>query len=63
MSTTCLKVEPEDPSTFPEGQIDATRVDATTEAEIVLQDREGEAEAMQDMARYASGVRRRPGLC
>jgi len=65
MSTTRVRIDPDDPSTLPEGRIDPARVDATTEAEIAAQQREDEAEAMQDMAdmaRYARRVRRRLGL-
>ncbi len=62
MSITCIKIDPDDPSTLPEGRIDPARVDATTEAEIAAQEREDEEEAMQDMARYARQVRRRLGL-
>ncbi len=60
MSTTRIRID--DPSTFSEGRIDAARVDATTEAEIAAQEREDEAEALQDMARYVRRVRRRMGL-
>ena len=62
MGTTRIRVDPDGPATFPKGRIDAARVDATTEAEIVAQEREDEEEAMQDMARYARRVRRRMGL-
>ena len=37
-------------------------VDATAEADIALQQREDDAEAMRDMARYACRIRRRLGL-
>ena len=60
MSTTRVRIDPDDLSTLPEGRIDPARVDATTEAEIAAQEREDEA--MQDMARYARRVRRRLGL-
>ena len=60
MSTTRVRIDPDDPSTLPEGRIDRARVDATTEVEIAAQEREDEA--MQDMARYARRVRRRLGL-
>ena len=53
MSTTRVRIDPADPATFPEGRIDATKVDRTTEAEIGLQQREDDAKAMQDVARYA----------
>ncbi len=62
MSTTRIRIDPDDPSTFPEGRLDPARVDATTEAEIALQEREDEAAALQDMARYTRRVRRRLGL-
>ena len=62
MSTTRVRVDPDDPSTFPEGRIDPARVDATAEADIASQQREDEAAAMQDMARIARRVRRRLGL-
>ncbi len=62
MGTTRIRIDPDDPSTWPEGRVDAARVDATTEAEIAAQEREDEAEGMQDMARYARRVRRRLGL-
>ena len=62
MSTTRVRIDPDDPATFPAGRIDPAKVDATTEAEIALQQQEDDAEAMQDMARYARRVRRRLGL-
>ena len=62
MSTTRVRINPDDPSTFSGGQINPTVVDATTEAEIALQEQEDEVEALQDMARYARRVRRRLGL-
>ncbi|MCE2481365.1 MAG: helix-turn-helix domain-containing protein [Alphaproteobacteria bacterium] len=62
MNTTRVRIDPDDPSTLPEGRIDPAVVDATGEAEIALQMREDDAEAMQDMARYARRVRRRLGL-
>ena len=62
MSTTRVRIDPQDLSTLPAGRFDPARVDATTEAEIALQLQEDEQEAMQDMARYARRVRRRLGL-
>ena len=64
MSTTRVRIDPDDPSTLPKGRIDPARVDATTEAEIALQQQEDEEEeeAMQVMGRYARRVRRRLGL-
>ena len=51
MSTTRIRIDPDDPSTLPEGRIDPARVDSTSEAEIAMQEREDEAEAMQDMGK------------
>ena len=51
MSTTLIRIDPDDPSTLPEGRIDPARVDATSEAETAMQEREDEAEAMQDMGK------------
>ena len=62
MGTTRIRIDPDDPSTFPEGRIVPTVVDATTEADIALQETEDEAKAMQDMARYTRRIRRRLGL-
>ena len=62
MSTMRIRMDPDDPSTFPEGRIDSARVDVTTEVEITAQEREDEAEALQDMARYTRRIRRRMGL-
>lgn len=62
MSTTRVRIDPDDPATLPEGRIDPTVVDGTTEAEIAVQEQEDEAQAMRDMARYARRVRRRLGL-
>ena len=62
MSTTRVRIDPDDPSTIPEGRINPEMVDGTTEAEIALQQQEDEMEAMQDAARYVRRVRRRLGL-
>ncbi len=62
MRTTRIRVDRDNPATFPEGKIDAAKVDNTTEADIGLQQREDDGEAMQDAARYARRVRRRLGL-
>lgn len=48
MGTTRIRIDPDDPSTFPKGRLDPAVVDATTEADIALQEREDEAEARQD---------------
>ena len=61
MSTTRVRIDPDNPATLPEGRFDAAAVDGTTEAELAKQKQEDDAEAMQDMARYARRVRRRLG--
>ena len=63
MSTTRVRIEPGDPATLPAGRIDAARVDSTTEADIDLQEREDDAEATQDAARYARRVRQGAAEC
>ncbi len=62
MSITRIRIDPDDPSTLPKGRIDPARVDATTKAGIALQEREDEAGASQDTARYTRRIRRRMGL-
>ena len=62
MSSTRVRIDPDDRVTFPEGRIDPSLVDATTEAEIALQQKEDDAEAMQDMARHVRRIRRRLGF-
>ena len=54
MSTTRIRIDPEEPSTFSKGRIDPAVVDATTEAEITLQERKDEAEAMANARRRTS---------
>ena len=61
MSTTRVRIDLGDPATFPAGRIDGAKVDSTTEAEIGSQERDDDAEAVQDAARYERRVRRRPG--
>ena len=62
MNKTRIRIDPDDPATLPEGRVDPAALDATTEAEIALQQRGDDAQAMQDMARYARRIRRRLGL-
>ncbi|MDE0694945.1 MAG: hypothetical protein OXH76_03820 [Boseongicola sp.] len=54
MGTARIRIDPGDPSTFPKGRIDPAVVDATTEADIALQECEDESEAMQDKALEAA---------
>ena len=61
MSTTRVRIDPDNPATLPEGRFDPAVVDGTTEAEVARQQQEDDAEAMQDMARYARRVRAATG--
>ena len=62
MSTKRVRIDPADPRSLPEGRIDHAVVDSATEADLSSQQREDDAEAMRDMARFARRVRRRLGL-
>ena len=62
MSTTRVRIEPGEPRSLSEARVNPAVLDGTSEAEVALQEREDDAEAMQDMARFARRVRRRLGL-
>lgn len=62
MSTVRVKVDLSRPDTLPKGRVDRRKLDATTEAELAVQQAEDDAEAMQDAARFVRRVRRRLGL-
>lgn len=47
---------------LPKGRIDTGRLDATTEADIAVQQNDDEAAALQDAAKFTRRVRRRLGL-
>ena len=47
---------------MPEGRIDKSRLDATTEQDIARQKMAGDAASMQDVARFVRRVRKRLGL-
>ncbi|WP_419939525.1 hypothetical protein [Candidatus Palauibacter sp.] len=53
MSTTRLRIDPDDPGSLPEGRVDHAVLDGTTEADLVSQQRDDDAEAMRDVARRA----------
>ena len=59
MSRTRVRIDRDNPRSLPPGRVDHAVLDATTEEDIA---REDDAEAMQDMARFARRVRRRLGL-
>ncbi len=62
MKTVRVSVDFRQPSTLPKGRVDRRRLDATTEADLALQQAEDDADAMQDAARFVRRVRRRLGL-
>lgn len=62
MGRTRVRVDPDDPQSWPRGRVDYAVLDATTEGDLVEQQRQDDAEAMRDMARFARRVRRRLGL-
>ena len=62
MSRTRVRIDLDDPRSLPAGRVDRAVMDATGEEDIARQVRDDDAEAMQDMARYARRVRRRLGL-
>ena len=49
-------------SSFPEGRVDSSRVDATSDEEIQDQINQDNQEAMADMGEYIRGVRARVGM-
>ncbi len=62
MSRTRVKIDPDDPRNLLEGRMDPAVLDGTTEEDIVLQARHDDAEATQNMARFARQVRKSLGL-
>ena len=62
MSTRRIRIDPDDPQSLPEGRIDHAVLDGATAADLASQQRQDDAEAMRDMARFARRVRRRLGL-
>ncbi len=57
-----VRSDPDDPGSLPEGRVDHAVLDSTTEADLISQQSEDDAEAMRDMARFTRRVRRRMGL-
>lgn len=62
MKTVRMTIDPATPETLASGRIDPARVDVTTEADIAKQVAADDAEAMQDVAKFARRVRKRLGL-
>ena len=55
MSTTRIRIDLDDPGSLPEGRVDYAVLDSTTEADLIAQQREDDAEAMRDGAVCAPG--------
>ena len=53
MSRTRVRIDPDDPRTLPPGRVDHALLDATTEEDIALQEREDDAEAARVIGRPA----------
>ena len=56
MSTTRITVDPDDPATFPKGRLDPAVVDGITEAEIVMQEQEDDAEPCRTRRVTRAGI-------
>ena len=62
MKTTRVKIELNRISSLPKGRVDKRRLDATTEREIVLQQKADDVDGLLDAAKFARRVRKRLGL-
>ena len=62
MSTVRKTIDPRDPASLSDGQIEPAIVDATTEAQIASQQQEDDAEAIREVARYVRQIRKRLAL-
>ena len=62
MKTTRVKIDLNRASSLPKGRVDKRRLDATTEREIVLQQKADGVDALLDAAKFAKRVRKRLGL-
>ncbi len=62
MKTTRITLDPSNRAALALGRIDTVRVDTTTEADIAQQAASDEADALQDVAKFARRVRKRLGL-
>jgi len=62
MKTTRVKIDLNRASSLPKGRVDKRRLDATTEREIVLQQKTDDVDALLDAAKFARRVRKRLGL-
>ena len=62
MSTTRVRVDPGNPASLPRGRVDHSVLDGATEADLVAQQHQDDAEAVRDVVRFARRVRQCLGL-
>jgi putative transcriptional regulator len=62
MKTAGVKIDLSRPATLPKGRVDKSRLDATTEKDIVQQQKVDDGAALLDAAKFAKRVRKRLGL-
>ncbi len=62
MKTVHVKIDLVSLKNFPQGRVNKVFLDATSEDDIKMQIVTDDAEAMQDAAKFARGVRKRLGL-
>ena len=62
MKTAHVKIDVNRASSLPTGRADLRRLDATTEQDIVAQQKADDVEALLDTAKFARRVRKRLGL-
>ncbi len=62
MTRTRVKIDPGRRQDLPAGRVNSAVLDATTEQDIAVQQRQDDAEAIQDMAKFARRVRKRLGF-
>jgi len=62
MKTIRVKLDPARIEKSAKGRVNPRVLDATTEADILIQQKTDDAEAMQDAAKFARRVRKRLGL-
>ena len=62
MKAVRIRIDPTRPSSWPKGRIEKRRLDATTEQDIVLQQKADDVGALLDAAKFARRVRKRLGL-
>jgi putative transcriptional regulator len=62
MKTVRMTIDTMDMASLPKGRVDASRLDAVSEADIALQKSIDEADMLLDAAKFARRVRKRLGL-